>query len=134
MIPIIKRQGARFENITDVVSDKAIDKMDFDLAVVISKKILEHYPGYGWKIDVDSRYGKITILCGQIQAALSGNFPYQFFIPMPKLVNHKDLVHKVVMGAGEMLERAKLPRGKWDGEFPKKVDGVKDKHQPKGII
>jgi hypothetical protein len=39
------------------------------------------------------------------------------------------------MAAGEILERANLPRGKWDGTTPQEVDGVKKHHQPqKGII
>jgi hypothetical protein len=54
---------------------------------------------------------------------------------MEQLASQKIMVKKVIMAAGEILERANLPRGTWNGETPRQVDGVKDKHQPtKGLI
>jgi hypothetical protein len=37
---------------------------------------------------------------------------------------------KIVMAAGELLERAFLRRGKWDASYPTKIHGVKERHQP----
>ena len=123
------------EDITDIKTNRALDAMDLALAKEIAAKLLEVYPGYGWVIDVDSRNGIATILCGQVQNALCTNFPYKFIIKLDQLASQKITVKKVIMAAGEILERANLPRGAWNGETPKQVDGVKEHHQPtKGLI
>jgi hypothetical protein len=123
------------EDITDIKTSKAIDAMDLSLAKEIANNLLAVYKGYGWVVDVDSRKGGVTLLCGEVQGALSTKFPYKFWIPMEQLSSHKVMVKKVIMAAGEILERANLPRGKWTGERPRQVDGVKKQHQPiKGLI
>ena len=135
MKPIIHNNTKFIENITDTKTTKAIDAMDLKLAQDIAEKLLEVYKGYAWVIDVDSRKGGVTLLCGEVQAALSTNFPYKFWIPFEQLASHKIMVRTVIMAAGEILERANLSRGKNLGDRPTQVDGVKEHHQPiKGLI
>jgi hypothetical protein len=123
------------EDITDIKTNKAIDAMDLSLAKEIATKLLEVYKGYGWVVDVDSRKGGVTLLCGEVQDALNTKFPYKFWIPLETLGSHKVMAKAVIMAAGEILERANLPRGTWNGEKPREVDGVKKDHQPiKGLI
>lgn len=81
------------------------------------------YPGHPWAVRVDE--GIIFIRHLQFQ----GNWGMNI---RTAEVDHDAAVmkKKIVMLAGEFLERAGLVRGRENGDEIKRVDGVPDKYQP----
>lgn len=83
----------------------------------------KHYPGFLWAVNVnaDPTGGVMQIKNYTV------SYKYGYTLHLTKLdVNMK----KVMRAGGEILERARLARGKnagWDPEF---IDGILDKHQP----
>jgi hypothetical protein len=62
------------------------------------------YPGHDWEVVADSGQGYVAF---RIPALMGANFAY--------LVKGKDLTPEAVLnGAGELLERYRLPRGRFD--------------------
>jgi hypothetical protein len=77
-----------------------------DLAAARSvRRILDTaYPGYDWEVVADSAQGYVAF---RIPALMGMNYAY--------LVKGKDLTAEAVLtGGGELLERYRLPRGKFD--------------------
>jgi len=60
--------------------------------------------------------------------AIPGN--YGFTIDVPKCATSSEFKRAVLWGGGEMLERAHMKRGAWDGEFAKVLEGADPKHMP----
>lgn len=103
---------------------------DIALARTIGDKLAEVYQGYHWFVNVDHEIGIVTIECGELNSVLQTNFTPKSILHTDKIHDHGILVKKVIRFCGELLERASLPRGKWNGEYPKRVDGLKEEHQP----
>jgi hypothetical protein len=62
------------------------------------------YPGHDWEVVADSAQGYVAF---RIPALMGGNYAY--------LVKGRDLAPAAVLkGGGELLERYRLPRGKFD--------------------
>jgi hypothetical protein len=77
-----------------------------DLAAARSvRRILDTaYPGHDWEVIADSGHGYVAF---RIPALMGMNFAY--------LVKGKDLTPEAILkGGGELLERYRLPRGKFD--------------------
>jgi hypothetical protein len=77
-----------------------------DLAAARSvRRILDvAYPGHDWDVVADSGQGYVAF---RIPALMGANYAY--------LIKGKDLTPEAVLrGAGELLERYRLPRGKFD--------------------
>jgi len=55
------------------------------------------------------------------------SFRYGYTLHIDKLDPE---LNKVLMAGGEILERAKMKRGLWNGENAEHVDGLPDHHQP----
>jgi hypothetical protein len=108
---------------------------DIDLITRIAHVLHAHYPDYYWQVLLNDEPdgGLVKILCGDINSSLMTQHVYGFVIKIKRLYGDPNL-HTVVMAAGEILERARLRRGRNNGELPTHVDGVAPQHQPvKGI-
>lgn len=106
-------------------------KGDYKLCAQIMKKLCDEYPGYVWMVMIDDRpnVGMVNIINQDINAELFSNMPYGYQLHLSKVQNDPSL-RCVIMKAGEILERARLTRGRAKGEQIKSVDGVKQEHQP----
>lgn len=93
------------------------------LAKRASELLNRHYPGYLWAVNVNSEEkGGVMFIKN-----FSISYRYGYTLHIEKLDNK---LNKVVMAGGEILERARMKRGTWNGSNPHYIDGVKDKHQP----
>lgn len=101
------------------------------LCADIIKKLVDHYPGYVWMVEVDDRptVGMVNIYNQDVNVELFSNasYGYQFFLSR---VQNDPNLKCVIMAGGEILERARLARSANKGEEIKIVDGVADHHQP----
>ncbi len=131
MIPIIHNSNKEIEVID---SEGKMAVADIQLAAVIGEVLASAYPGYSWWAWSDLENGVAGFRCGEINVSLGSHLPYGINLKITEEVNHKTLSRKVVFLGGELLERASLPRSRWNGDFPTKVDGVKDAHQPLNIL
>ena len=85
--------GSRSRARADVAAARAVRRI-LDVA----------YPGHDWEVIADSGQGYVAF---RIPALMGMNFAY--------LVKGKDLTAEAVLkGGGELLERYRLPRGKFD--------------------
>ena len=107
---------------------------DAELAARAMKVLLDHYPGYNWIVEVDDRpsVGMMNIYNQDVNAVLYSNAPYGYRIFL-KVVYADPSLKCVMRAGGEILERASLNRGWNKGDVPKRVDGVKQEHQPQRI-
>jgi len=95
------------------------------LAKDISEKLEAHYPGHLWAIHVNSEQGVVVIKNYSI------SYIYGYLLHL-KAVQQDPGRKLCIMGAGEVLERAKMRRGSWRvGEKAVRIDGVREKHQPR---
>jgi hypothetical protein len=82
------------------------DRASSDIAAATAvRRILDAaYPGYDWEVVADSAQGYVAV---RIPTLMGGNWAYK--------LNGKDVTPQaVVRGGGEVLERYRLPRGKFD--------------------
>jgi len=99
------------------------------LAARILKKLEDCYPGHGWKVLQDEDGGMVNIVCSTVQHPLMSNSLYAYRLYIDRFATDPDM-NCVMRAGGEILERANMHRRQWDGEFPKHVEGVAQKHQP----
>ncbi len=83
------------------------DPRDVVLAKRISELLTQHYPGYLWAINADSRTGLVNIL----NMNISGQYGTR--IKMNEYQTEKQLAALVIMRCGEILERYGMPRSKF---------------------
>jgi len=98
-----------------------------DVALVkrCADRLNEHYPGHLWAVHLnDESLGGVVIIRN---LAVSGIYGY--VLKLSRIYADPGL-KCVVKAGGEILERAKMARGWWGGEYPKHVEGLADKHQP----
>lgn len=67
-----------------------------------------HYPGHLWGVNCDGRTGMIYIR----NLSLSGEMGFK--LKMPDIYSASDLDKEVMRAGGEILERYRLSRGKFD--------------------
>lgn len=99
---------------------------DVTLALELSALLNNHFPNHQWMVHVNSQGGVIDIKNGTI----SGQYGYRI---KPGKLTHDALKHAVIIGGGEILERANVRRGRFDEAEMldvDKIDGVKPQHQP----
>ena len=99
------------------------DANDEILAKRAADLLNNHYPGYLWAVNVNATP---TGGCMFIKN-FSVSYRYGYTLHIEKLDTK---LKKVVSAGGEILERARLNRGRWLQEELKYIDGVPDKHQP----
>lgn len=79
---------------------------DIELAKRMSEVLQRHYPGHSWGVNVDGAGGVATIK----NFRLSGNWGFVLHLEM---FSASELDRRVVMAAGELLERYRLSRGRF---------------------
>lgn len=104
---------------------------DVALAHRCMEIICNHYPGYRWRVGLmdEPTGGVLQIFNDDINAQVWSNAPYGYVLHLTTVYDDPDL-KCVVRAAGEILERARLTRGRNRGEEITHVDGVAQKHQP----
>jgi hypothetical protein len=116
------------------VAGHKVEGIDMQLALQISAALDKAYPGHQWAVHVNSKQRVIDIR----NLAISGY--YGFRVLMTRKTkggvwyspSHEELTRGCIMGAGEILERAKLKRGAFDQNAQVDfVDGItKLQYQP----
>lgn len=97
--------------------------VDMALALELSGLLDRHYPGYQWGVHVNSSGGVVDIK----NLAVSGEYGYRLLLSKV----FADISRKCVINAGgEILERARLVRGKYKHDVEEIVDGIKPTKQP----
>lgn len=112
----------------------AIEGADESLGREIAVLLSQHYLGYGWHVHLDSEGCVINIKCEQVSMEYGIRLKMKERLPNGTWFTrtHEELRQGAVMAGGELLERAKLKRGKrQDGKEADFVDGInKLQYQP----
>src|SRR5262249_38342894 len=96
------RVEARF--VPSGTGSRARARTDLATARAVRRILATAYPGYDWEVVADSAQGYVAF---RIPALMGMNYAY--------LVKGRDLTPEAVLkGGGELLERYRLPRGKFD--------------------
>jgi len=74
----------------------------------MAELLYKHYPDHLWAVTVESDQGIATVR----NLRLSGN--WGFILKLRDVVSHKELKRRVLLAGGELLERYKLSRGKFN--------------------
>jgi len=119
-----------------IFSDNPAEKINYSDAVLCKSfgdKLEEHYPGWGWAVNIIPKGGVIRIqsliITGQIRK------PYGMTIKLHDVQYSQKVIKKnAIWAGGEILERAGIARGPYKGQQAKFVEGVKQKHQPIQIL
>jgi hypothetical protein len=104
------------------IEDDGLD--DLTSARIVATTLETHYPGYLWEVS-GLRGGGIFVKCGQ--TAHFGTYGY--YIQEKDVCSASDLARLAVLGGGELLERAGLPCGRWNGEIPTRLEGADPRHR-----
>ena len=99
------------------------DANDEILAKRCADLLNKHYPGHLWAVNVNATPSGGCLFIKNF----SISFRYGYTLHINKLDPE---LKKVLRAGGEILERAKMKRGLWNGENAKRVDGLPDRHQP----
>lgn len=88
----------------------------------------KHYPNHLWAVYIDSeKTGGVMVIKN-----FAISYRYGYVLHLNKLDPE---LKRVIQAGGELLERASMKRGSWNGHNATYVDGMKAKHQPfRGII
>jgi hypothetical protein len=124
---LIRRTDAIIDSDDEIDGFQVEDKY---MAAELGELLVKHYPGYFWLVHVDSRphVGMVYIKNGFI----SNHFGMKLHL---KTVLEDPDRKCVINMAGELLERAGLPRGRHDGEtVAEEVEGLPGKYQPQGGV
>lgn len=80
--------------------------MNYELAKVVCDFLMAKYPGYLWRVNADIRGGIVNILNGDVSYEKGCTLLVADLYPVEQGRKH------VLKAGGEILERAKLHRGK----------------------
>lgn len=120
---IVPSKGHQVTTHLKAVDEHTYSAGDEILAMRSANILNEKYPGHLWGVFVDSEdKGGVMVIKN-----FSISYRYGYTLHLSK-IDHE--LKRVVHAGGEMLERAKMKRGSWDGQQAKHIDGVADKHQP----
>lgn len=90
------------------------DIQQISTAKDIAETLLKHYPGHLWAVGWQG--GSIAVK----NMNISGD--YGFYIHPEASATSSELADKAVRFGGELLERAGIKRGKWNGVTPTALD------------
>jgi len=97
--------------VNDITSKDDILMME--KAKIVGEKLQEHYPCHLWMVSWQG--GALVVK----NLALGSH--YGFVLKDDS--DYGVLAHNAMLAGGELLERARLRRGKWDGSMPKELEG-----------
>ena len=81
---------------------------DYNMAKDMAEALHAHYPGHQWAVTCDGRTGIATIR----DLFLSGTYGY--VLRLPAIYSFSAFRKEVIMAGGEVLERFKMARGRFD--------------------
>jgi len=101
-----------------------LNQLDIQLAKTIADTLEEHYPGWGWQVNINSEKsgGVINVLNGVLNDNPFVSKNYGYVLHISNISSHKATVKKAIMIGGELLERANMPRSRWQGQEPTTMD------------
>lgn len=93
-----------------VTAEPVLRANDEVVAKEVAELLLANYPGYLWAVSIDSRetVGMLDIR----NLSLSGKWGFRF--PLKEYFDGLSTRHKIVMAGGELLERYRMPRRRFD--------------------
>lgn len=94
----------------DLDPDAQQKALDFNMAKTLAERLHATYPNHLWGVNVEGRTGLITIR----NLALAGN--WGFVLRLKDVYSMSSLEADAVRGAGEVLERFRMARGKFDAD------------------
>jgi len=106
-----------------VESANVSEALDMDKAKEVGDTLSRTYPGYLWIVTVQG--GVLVVKNGEIEMSSTITRiqkAHGFVIKHKDSFSATDLAKQAVMAGGEILERAGMPRRKWDGLVPDKLD------------
>lgn len=83
---------------------------DLVMAKQMAETLHSHYPGHAWAVTCDGATGIATVR----NLALSGN--WGFTLKLTTTYSASEFRRRIVMAGGELLERYRLTRGRFDEE------------------
>ncbi len=111
------------EIVTEIRGEEGhrIESADEVLAKNAAETLNKHYPGHLWAVHVNSEGGVMIIK----------NYRISFLYGMVlHLKNLDPTLKRVISAAGEFLERARMARGRADGQSATSLEGVEKRHEP----
>lgn len=97
---------------------------DVALAAAIAEKLNAHYPGHLWSVHVADSAGESANMGGYVVIRnLAVSEEHGYFLRIERFYDDPNLTWAMRAG-GEILERARLRRGAWNGQEPGAVDGI----------
>lgn len=91
---------------TPGTDDAQMEAMNYELAQVIGEYLMREYPGYLWRVNADIRGGIVNIINGDV------SYEYGCTLLVKNLFPAHEGEKHVKKAGGEILERARLNRGK----------------------
>ena len=91
------------------------DIADMEKAKEVGDTLSRHYPHHLWAVGFQG--GALVVK----NLAISSH--YGFVIKHASTATASELAHKAVVAGGELLERAGMARGAWDGQAATRLDG-----------
>ena len=91
------------------------DLLDMEKAKAVGDTLMRHYPNHLWAV---SWQGHALV----VKNLAISSF-YGFLIQHGKAATASELAAKAVLAGGELLERAGMKRGKWDGQMAGRLEG-----------
>ncbi len=110
LTPHIHMHGDQANILVANEHDMIQDALDISMAKDIAEALNADYPGHLWAVNVRGDQGVVTIH----NLMLSGEWGY--VLHLDKRYSASELRHKAKLGAGEILERYNVARGRADME------------------
>ncbi len=103
------------------------DEIDMEFKAKTAAEVLtRHYPNHLWAVGWAPK-GVLVVK----NLAISSH--YGFTIDCASSFSATDLAHLVVMAGGELLERAGMARGAWDGQMATTLEGSERRFFDPGV-
>lgn len=84
----------------------AMERAQFELARMVGEHLHATYPGYLWRVNADFKGGIVNILCADVSMEKGCTLMASDF------ANSVEAMKLVTRAGGELLERARLHRGR----------------------
>ena len=106
------------------VEGHALEVADITLAKNVAEALHSHYPGHLWGVNVNSEGGVVDIKNFRISSRYGIRLLLNTLTPFDSRAKRT-----IINSGGEMLERARMPRGKATGELAQNVEGIPNRHK-----